>query len=70
MAEIITFTIEDSQLVTVVGTPEVITIVDDAPDHGQMAGLGDDDHPQYVKYVVSELRPDDPRPGTMWIPSS
>lgn len=81
MAESITLTVEDvdveftvtgTQTLTVTGDPvvETLTVVDDAPDHGQQAGLFDDDHPQYITFVVSVDRPTTGlRPGLMWIPA-
>lgn len=38
-------------------------------DHGELAGLEHDDHPNSVKYTISATRPLTPRPGEMWIPA-
>lgn len=36
-------------------------------DHGELAGLDDDDHTQYGLVVFSELEPGGARAGTLWV---
>lgn len=66
--QVITIT-EIEQLVLVEdNAPGEISILEQAPAHGALPGLTEDDHPQYVTWVQLPERPVAPRDGTIWVP--
>lgn len=54
----------------VVHAGQTSTVLVGSPaDHGQLAGLADDDHAQYVTFIAGGPRPADPgRAGVIWVP--